>query len=107
MRLEYDIQDIDKLADSLAPKVAEILKPLLKSTRGKDGDTIFTVETLSDYIHVPTKKIYSMTHLKEIPYFKVGNGLRFRKSEIDSWLQESYTPAVNSISKHFQGRMAK
>jgi excisionase family DNA binding protein len=80
---------------------------LLKSTRDQDGDAIFTVKTLSDYLHVPTKKIYDMTHLNEIPFLKVGRGLRFRKSEIDSWLQESYTPAVNSISKHFQGRMAK
>ena len=107
MRLEYDPQELDKLADSLAPKVAKILKPLLKSTRDQDGDAIFTVKTLSDYLHVPTKKIYSMTHLKEIPLFKVGRGLRFRKKDIDAWFQESYTPAVNGFSVHFKEGVEK
>ncbi len=103
MKLEIDL---DQLKNNIVQEVITGLKPLL-SNKGSGKDEIFTVETLSKYLNVPTKKIYDMTHLKEIPFLKVGRGLRFRKSEIDSWLQESYTPAVNSISKHFQGRMAK
>ncbi len=104
--MKFDVEELNQIADLLSVKVLERLKPLL-SSKDNGKDTIFTVETLSGYLHVPKKKIYDMTHLNEIPFLKVGRGLRFRKSEIDSWLQESYTPAVNSISKHFQGRMAK
>ncbi len=103
MKIEIDL---DQFKGEIVQEVIAGLKPLL-SNKGSGKDEIFTVKTLSTYLHVRTKKIYDMTHLNEIPFLKVGRGLRFRKSEIDSWLQESYTPAVNSISKHFQGRMAK
>ncbi len=103
MKLEIDL---DQLKNEIVQEVVAGLKPLL-SNKGSGKDEIFTVETLSEYLHVPTKKIYNMTHLKEIPYFKVGKGLRFRKKDIDAWFQESYTPAVNGFSVHFKEGVAK
>lgn len=105
MKLDFDQEELDRLADALALEVAKELKALL-SPKSQDGDVIFTPDTLSTYLHITKDKIYNMTHLKEIPYFKVGRELRFRKKEIDSWLEENYTPAVNGISDHFR-RVAK
>ncbi|MFQ5956946.1 MAG: helix-turn-helix domain-containing protein [Candidatus Brocadiales bacterium] len=104
--MKFDTEELNQIADAVSGKVFERLKPLL-SSKDNGNDTIFTVETLSEYLCVPKKKIYDMTHLKEIPHFKVGRGLRFRKSDIDTWLQDSYTPSRNGISKHFRGGVVK
>ncbi|MHC4277821.1 MAG: helix-turn-helix domain-containing protein [Planctomycetota bacterium] len=104
--MKFEPEELDQLADAVSVKMLERLKPLL-SNKGSGKDEIFTVKTLSKYLHVPTKKIYDMTHLNEIPFLKVGRGLRFRKKDIDAWLQESYTPAVNGFSVHFKEGVAK
>ncbi len=103
MKIEIDL---DQFKGEIVQEVIAGLKPLLANkVNGKDE--IFTVKTLSKYLHVRTKKIYDMTHLKEIPFFKVGRGLRFRKKDIDAWFQESYTPAVNGFSVHFKEGVEK
>lgn len=108
MKLDFTPDELTILAKALAPEVAKELKTLFKPW-GQDGDVIFTPDTLSAYLHVSKDKIYNMTHLKEIPYSKVGRELRFRKKEIDSWLQENYTPALNGngIFNRFRGGVAK
>lgn len=101
MNIEFSTEELDRLADALALKVAKILKPLMQGNRDHDRDKLFTVESLAQYLGVKKQWVYEKVHLKEIPYFKVGKFPRFRKSDIDSWLQSSYTPALNGISNHF------
>ncbi len=106
--MRFEPKEIDQLADAVSEKVLERLRPLLANkSKGHDGGKIFTVETLSEYLHVPKSKIYNLVHLNEIPHVKVGRALRFRKSDIDSWLQETYTPALNGISNLFRGGVKK
>lgn len=104
MRLDLDPQELERLVDTLASRVAEKLRPLLKA-QGQDGDIIFTPDTLSAYLHISKDKIYNLTHLKEIPYFKVGRELRFKKADIDSWLRETYTPALDGSLNLNKGRV--
>ncbi|MGR3309760.1 MAG: helix-turn-helix domain-containing protein [Candidatus Brocadiales bacterium] len=101
MELNFEDTELDRLADALALKVAEKLKPLLRD-KGKENNGLFTVETLAQYLCVKKQWVYEKVHLKEIPYFKIGKFPRFRKVDIDSWLQESYTPPLNGILNHFK-----
>lgn len=104
MKLDFEDSDLERLA----LKVAEKLKPLVQSkVTGQDGDKILTVGTLAQYLGVKKSWIYEKVHLKGIPHFKVGKFPRFRKADIDSWLQSSYTPAVNGISNYIRGGVEK
>ena len=106
MNIELSTEELEILADTLSRKVLEKIKPLLQGN-GKDNNGLFTVETLAQYLNIPKSTIYKMTSLNEIPYLKIGNTLRFRGTDIDKWLQESYTPSLNGVSNHFLGRMEK
>jgi excisionase family DNA binding protein len=49
-------------------------------------DSIFwDIEDLSHYLNVKVKTIYSMA--PDIPHYRIGKLIRFKKTEIDSWLE--------------------
>ena len=75
----------------------EGLRPLLsKGQPSEKDDAIFDVPGLSDYLKVTPKWIHERTHLKEIPYYKLSNKvLRFKKKDIDKWLDSLKTPVIN------------
>ena len=82
MQIEFDPTDIDKISNKVAEIVFEKLKDHSLSKR--EEDTLLTVDELAEYLKVKKTWIYQRVHAKEIPYHKVGNKLRFRKSEIDN-----------------------
>ncbi len=95
--MKFDSEELNQLAESVSEKVLDRLKPFFQSRVGSKGPTgLLTVDELSRLLGVPKSKIYNMVHLKKIPYVKVGQALRFRRKDIDTWLQESYTPAVTN-----------
>ena len=46
-----------------------------------------TIDEISQYLKVKPSTIYSMVAEKRIPHFRVGRLVRFRKSEIDLWME--------------------
>lgn len=89
-----------ELVDSIADKVIEKLTPFIAGN-GKPAtdDTIFNVQDLAEYLHVTPKWIHERTHLKNIPFYKLSNKqLRFRKRDIDKWLDSLKTPAINQFT---------
>ncbi|MGE5443629.1 MAG: helix-turn-helix domain-containing protein [Ignavibacteriales bacterium] len=53
---------------------------------------IMTVKELADYFQIDEHSVYRMARKGAIPAFKIGSQWRFKKSEIDKWIQ----------SKHFE-----
>ncbi len=47
------------------------------------------VKQLSEYLNVPTSTIYGLTMRAKIPCCRIGRSLRFRKADIDAWLENS------------------
>ncbi len=97
MKLEFDTQELDKLDDVLALKVVERLRPLLRPPQGQDGGRIFTVEALAQYLGVKREWVYS--NMRYIPHYKVGRFPRFRKAEIDRWLDSQKAPQYHILVK--------
>lgn len=99
MKIELEAQDIQTIAE----KVLDTLKPYLSGVgKDKQEDAVFDVPGLCDYLHISPKWIHERTHLKEIPFFKLSNKqLRFRKRDIDKWLESLKTPAMSQ----FTGKM--
>ncbi len=91
MKVEFDTQEIE---ERITQAVVCALKPLLAKGKVED-DTVFDVKALAKYLSVSAKWIYERTQLKEIPYYKIGGQLRFRKSDIDKWLALYKVPAIS------------
>lgn len=59
-------------------------------------DSIFwNIEDLSHYLKVKTKTVYSM--VSDIPHYRIGKLIRFKKAEIDSWLESKRENAQEKI----------
>lgn len=92
-----------ELVDVMADKIAEKLSPLLNGRdKHESSDVILDVPGLADYLKVSKQWIYERTHLKEIPHLKIDGQLRFRKRDIDKWLNSFNVPATTT-----QARMLK
>ncbi len=49
---------------------------------------IMTMKELADYLKIAEKTAYRFALEKKIPGFKVGTAWRFRKKEIDEWIEK-------------------
>ncbi len=48
---------------------------------------IMTVKEVAEYLKITEKTAYRLTAEGKLPGFKVGGAWRFRKSEIDKWIE--------------------
>ena len=67
-------------------------------------DDILTIEEVAKYIKISERTIYDWAQKGNIPAGKLGNVWRFRKSEIDQWINDKLKntkakdPALNNLS---------
>ncbi len=90
--------EVPELAHEIADEVAKILAPLLATKPVRKDDSLLGVKELAEYIGVSIQWVYERVQLKEIPYIKVGKHLRFRKSDIDGWLDSLKVPPMSPLS---------
>jgi len=65
-----------------------------------DNVEIFTIKELALYLKLAEKTAYRLASEGKLPGFKVGGAWRFRKMEIDSWIQEQEKKAKLEGSRH-------
>jgi len=51
------------------------------------GDQIMTVKDVASYLKLNERTVYRMATAANIPAFKVGTSWRFKKEEIDTWIE--------------------
>jgi excisionase family DNA binding protein len=51
-------------------------------------DKWLTLEQIAEYLQMSTSSIYKMAQKGKIPAYKVGRQWRFRKEEIDKWIEK-------------------
>lgn len=84
MKIKLEQEDIQ----AIVKEVIEGIKPLFYGNGKSQGeDTIYDVEGLADYLRVGKQWVYQRVHHNDIPHLKVGKYPRFRKSQIDEWLE--------------------
>jgi len=96
MKAELSIPQ--EIISAIAQEVAAALKPLL-AARKAEQDAVLTPDQLSAYLGVARGWIYERVSLGEIPHFKTGKYLRFRKSVIDKWTEAHSVPASGPPSR--------
>jgi excisionase family DNA binding protein len=77
MKTILDQEDVELIAR----RVVEMIRPLI-SSKEESSEVIFSVEELAEYLRVSVKWVYE--HTCDLPHFKLGGLLRFRKMEIDN-----------------------
>jgi len=50
-------------------------------------DKWLTLEQIAEYLQMSTSSIYKMAQTGKIPAYKVGRQWRFKKEEIDKWVE--------------------
>lgn len=51
------------------------------------NDRLLTVAEVARYVGLAQGTIYNKVNRGEIPYVKLGRAVRFRRSEIDAWIE--------------------
>lgn len=60
----------------------------MKKDKVKIEDRLLTIEEIADYLRISVHVLYKMAQQDRIPAFKVANKWRFRRNEIDSWIEK-------------------
>ncbi len=45
------------------------------------------IDDLSQYLGIKKSSLYSMVEKREIPFYKIGRLVRFKKTDIDAWVE--------------------
>ena len=53
-----------------------------------------TASEAAEYLGYSLQTIYNKVHRNEIPHYKRGRTLRFRRSELDAWLRGEPAPSA-------------
>jgi excisionase family DNA binding protein len=60
---------------------------------------ILTLQEVAELLRVAEKTVYGMAQRKDLPAFKVGGQWRFRREDLDRWIdQQTRTTAAGSDS---------
>lgn len=51
------------------------------------SDEILTIKDVASYLKVAEKTIYRLASGKKLPGFKVGGIWRFKRSDLDKWIE--------------------
>lgn len=58
---------------------------------------VLTLEEAMTYTGFGRSTLYRLTSAKEIPHYKLGQALRFKKSELDEWLTRNKVATAKEI----------
>lgn len=53
-----------------------------------DSERLMTLQDVAEYLQIKERTIYSWVQNGKIPGFKLGNTWRFKREDIDLWIEE-------------------
>ena len=56
---------------------------------GLEMDKWLTLQQIANYLQMSTSSIYKMAQAGKIPTYKVGRQWRFKREEIDEWVEKT------------------
>jgi excisionase family DNA binding protein len=66
-----------------------------------------TVREVASYLSVDEKTIYRLAQRRELPGFKVAGAWRFKRSDIDAWIEERKRGTAAGDGNDGPGKKAK
>ncbi len=62
-----------------------------------------TIQQVADYLSIKTSSLYSK--IAEIPHYRIGRLLRFKKGEIDAWIETKREEAPQVMRSRKKGNV--
>jgi excisionase family DNA binding protein len=59
---------------------------------------VLTIREVAEYLKVTEKTVYSLAQRRRIPAFKVGGQWRFRREDMESWIDVQTEDTVGATS---------
>lgn len=53
-----------------------------------DKSDLITIKQVAEFLNLAEKTVYRMANDGEIPAFKIGGSWRFKRSEVEGWLEQ-------------------
>ena len=80
------------------------IENLLKTVMKNDNGTVTITEVLNlnqaaEYVSLSKSAIYKKTSERNIPHFKQGKKLFFKRSELDDWLSQNRIQHMRKLNK--------
>ena len=66
-------------------------------------DTYLTVREVAELVKLTVQTIRRYTMNREIPFHKINRAVRYKKSEIEQWVENREAEKVKKHSKHIEG----
>lgn len=63
------------------------------------GSTAMTVREVADYLNVDEKTVYRLAKRAELPGFKVAGTWRFKREDIDAWIEKRKAASRDEVAK--------
>ena len=58
---------------------------------------LMNVKMIAEFLHLSVPTIYGLTHRREIPFYKRGQRLLFRRDELEKWIAGGRRMTVDEI----------
>lgn len=93
-----------EILDERLQRIENILSDLTQriySTKEKENtiNEILNVEQVAKYLYLSVPTIYGLIHRREIPHYKVGKRLYFKKDEILELIQKRKVKTIEEIEQ--------
>lgn len=81
----------------VAQKIASHLAAYLPAPAPVSDNELLNYTEAAKYLKCSVAALQAQVHFKKIPYLKAGSLVRFRRSELDTWLSSSNIPLKRKI----------
>jgi len=58
----------------------------INASENQAANAYFKIEDIAVYLSIKTKTLYAMVEAGEIPHYRIGRLIRFKKGDVDSWM---------------------
>lgn len=58
-----------------------------------------TIDELSEYLNLKRSTLYSLVESGELPHYRIGRLIRFRRDDVESWMEGHRKEAVDTNKK--------
>ena len=82
----------------------------IQACKIRPGETIkefLSVSEGSEYLSLKPSTLYALVEQKSIPHYRVGRLIRFKKTEIDLWMQGKKSDCIDIDPKKVAGKILR
>ena len=75
-----------------------------ESTKDKSQETrnfheYLKIEDISAYLNIKSKTLYAMVESGDIPHYRIGRLIRFKREDVDLWMEAKKVIGSNPLGK--------